>query len=72
MTVEYAKREVRGGFTFSRYGPVMWRITRTDPPYWFAFDWQRAMVPVAKVRNPLAGMHNWKLRLGHVSVGWRS
>lgn len=49
----------RLGFTFRRYDPVTWRITRTEAPYWFSFRWEQD------------GGRAWEARVGLLTVGWR-
>ena len=37
---------------------------------WYRFETGRVMVPVEKLRNPFAGIRNWKLVIGKFSITW--
>jgi hypothetical protein len=53
---------------YTRRSPVEWQVVSDNR--WFAFYFMRSMVPVEKVRNPFAGRHAWKVKLGKLKVDW--
>jgi hypothetical protein len=67
-------REVREGsvIRYTRLHKTGWRVdAEARGSYWLSFETERFMVPVEKIRNPLAGTRRWALRVGRASLKWR-
>lgn len=59
-------------FRLTRQHRFGWTITTTEAPYWLRIEYDRAMIPVAQLRNPFAGQHSWRVVLGgSLAVSWK-
>jgi len=58
-------------FSYVRYDPAKFSIRNINPPYWFALESQRSMIPVEKLHHPFTGIRYWKLRVGLIAINWR-